>query len=80
MCYCDQIVTAILTRVVSLSVEQLRDTMDTVHRLGKPNTAVTNNTWRNNVKPKAMFLFCKEQKSKSGGRHSFLEPPTVAGH
>ncbi|KAE8284680.1 hypothetical protein D5F01_LYC16112 [Larimichthys crocea] len=42
-----EIVIRILTRVVPLSVDRLRDTVDTVHRLGKPNTAATsNNTLR----------------------------------
>lgn len=42
-----EIVIGILTRVVPLSVDRLRDTVDTVHRLGKPNTApASNNTPR----------------------------------
>lgn len=40
-------VIGILTRVVPLSVERLRETVDTVHRLGrKPDAATSNNTPR----------------------------------
>lgn len=35
-------VIGILTRVIPLSVEKLRDSVDTVHRLGKRNDAATN--------------------------------------
>lgn len=38
-----EIVIGILTRVVPLSVDRLRDTVDTVHRLGKHNTAAASN-------------------------------------
>lgn len=38
-----EIVIGILTRVVPLSVVQLQDTVDTVHRLGKPSNAATSN-------------------------------------
>lgn len=42
-------VIGILTRVVPLSVEKLRDSVDTVHRLGmKGNAATSNNTPRFN--------------------------------
>lgn len=38
-----EVVIGILTRVVPLSVDRLRDIVDTVHRLGKKNTAATSN-------------------------------------
>ncbi|KAK7921872.1 hypothetical protein WMY93_008774 [Mugilogobius chulae] len=42
-----ELVIGILTRVVPLSVERLRETVDTVHRLGKKgNAATSNNTPR----------------------------------
>ncbi|KAK5883614.1 hypothetical protein CesoFtcFv8_019919 [Champsocephalus esox] len=42
-----EVVIGILTRVVPLSVEKLRDSVDTVHRLGmKGNAATSNNTPR----------------------------------
>lgn len=42
-----EVVIGILTRVVPLSVERLRDTVDTVHRLGrKMNAATSNNMGR----------------------------------
>ncbi|KAK1897818.1 LINE-1 type transposase domain containing protein 1 [Dissostichus eleginoides] len=43
-------VIGILTRVVPLSVEKLRDSVDTVHRLGiKGNAATSNNTPRSSI-------------------------------
>ena len=42
-----EIVIGILTRVVPISVDRLRETVDTVHRLGKKgNAAISNNTPR----------------------------------
>lgn len=42
-----EVVIGILTRVVPMSVERLRDTVDTVHRLGrKGEVATSNNTPR----------------------------------
>ena len=38
-----EIVLGILTRVVPMSVERLRDTVDTVHRLGRKGDAATSN-------------------------------------
>ncbi|CAL8321480.1 unnamed protein product [Merluccius merluccius] len=39
----EDIVLGILTRVVPMSVERLRDTVDTVHRLGRKGDAATSN-------------------------------------
>lgn len=36
-------VIGILTRIIPMSVETLRDTVDTVHRLGKRESAATSN-------------------------------------
>ncbi|TRZ03479.1 hypothetical protein DNTS_012100 [Danionella cerebrum] len=38
-----ELIIGILTRVVPLSVERLRETVDTVHRLGKRGSAATSN-------------------------------------
>ncbi len=38
-----EMVIGILTRIIPVSVEKLRDTVDTVHRLGKRESATTSN-------------------------------------